>query len=99
VDAGAGRGLKATAVTKFLGLDLGHLKQVNVPYYVIETSLGGAGNALGKGAKFYKSQSHIPSIRVVDTSKIYSHLDPLLATPSKNRFLETVVPWLKRVTG
>ena len=99
VDANAGRKLKQTAVTKFLGLDLGHLKQVDVPYYVIQTSLGGARNALANGAKFYKRESRIPSIKVVDTSKIYSHLDPLLATPSKNRFLQTVVPWLKRVTG
>ena len=99
VDANAGRRLKQTAVTRYLGLELGHLKQVDVPYYVIQTSLGGAGNALANGAKFYKRESRIPSIKIVDTSKIYSHLDPLLATPSKNRFLQTVVPWLKRVTG
>jgi len=28
----------------------------------------------------------------------YSHLDPLLAAPAHNAFLQSVVPWLRKVT-
>ena len=31
---------------------------------------------------------------MVSRTSTYSHLDPLLAAPSQNDFLKTVVPWL-----
>jgi hypothetical protein len=34
---------------------------------------------------------------VVSRTTTYSHLDPLLAASGKNAFLQTVVPWLKRI--
>jgi hypothetical protein len=33
----------------------------------------------------------------VDRSKTYAHLDPLAATPSRNDFLKTVVPFLRKL--
>jgi len=33
----------------------------------------------------------------VDRSATYGHLDPLLATPSKNAFLQTIVPWIEQL--
>jgi hypothetical protein len=38
----------------------------------------------------------VPSSTVVD-DRGASHLDPLSAAPGTNRFLKTVVPFLKRV--
>jgi hypothetical protein len=36
-------------------------------------------------------------VTVVSRAVTNSHLDPLLATPSENAFLQSVVPWLKKV--
>jgi pimeloyl-ACP methyl ester carboxylesterase len=97
IDVSTGAGLRGTAAARFLGLRLKHEHQVDVPYYVIQTALGGTGNALAKGARLFKRDSRIPSLELVDRKKTYSHLDPLLASPSRNDFLKTVVPWLRRV--
>ena len=35
-------------------------------------------------------------MKLVDASKVNSHLDPLTSAPAKSRFLKTVVPWLKK---
>ena len=86
-----------TAATRFLGLRLRHVREVDVPYYVIQTSLGGAGNTLAAGARRFVRASRIPSLTLVDRSRAYSHLDPLLAAPARNDFLRTVVPWLRRI--
>jgi hypothetical protein len=84
-------------VASFLGLRLLHTAQVDVPLYAFQTSLGGAGNAVAGGAHYYQHISRIPRVTVVSRATTYSHLDPLLATPAKNAFLQTVVPWLRRV--
>jgi hypothetical protein len=36
-------------------------------------------------------------VTVINRSSTYSHLDPLLAAPSHNAFLQTVVPWIKQL--
>ena len=90
IDAGAAAPLQQTAVASYLGLRLLHTAQVDVPLYAFQTSLGGSGNAVANGAHYYQRQSKIPSVT-------NSHLDPLLATPSENAFLQSVVPWLKKV--
>jgi hypothetical protein len=97
IDAQGAGGLTETPVARYLGLHLKWVHQVNVPYYVIQTSLGGANDALKKGAASYKAASKIPSIMVVDRKSTYSHLDPVLATPATNAFLQTVVPWLEKI--
>jgi hypothetical protein len=97
IDVGAAASLTETPVARYLGLHLQHLHQVNVPYYVIQTSLGGANDALANGARAYKRQSRIPSVKIVDDRTTYSHLDPLLAAPTSNDFLKTVTPWLKAI--
>ena len=97
IDAGAAAGLQQTALATYLGLRLEHTSQVDVPLYAFQTSLGGADNAVANGANYYKQQSKIPSVTVVSRTATYSHLDPLLATPADNAFLQTVVPWLKKI--
>ena len=97
IDAGAAATLHQTAVATYLGLRLLDTKKVNVPIYAFQTSLGGTGNAVANGARYFQRNSKIPSLTVVSRTATYSHLDPLLAAPQKNAFLRTAVPWLKRL--
>jgi hypothetical protein len=96
IDVGAASSMTSTAATRFLGLRLRHVREVDVPYYVIETSLGRSG-ALATGARRFARVSRIPRLTLVDRSATYSHLDPLLAAPARNDFLKTVVPWLRAI--
>jgi hypothetical protein len=95
IDVGAASSLTRTPAARFLGLRLRHRRQVNLPYYVIATSLGG--RRLIAGARRFLHRSHIPSLTFVDASRSYGHLDPLLAAPARNAFLNTVVPWLRKI--
>jgi len=97
IDVGAAGELQETPAAQYLGLHLAHLHQVNVPLYVIQTSLGGTNNAVANGAKLYQQESKIPRVTIVNRASTYSHLDPLLAAPAHNAFLQTVVPWLMRI--
>jgi len=99
IDTEAAGSLTETPAASVLGLQLTHLAQVDVPMYVIQTSLGGGTDyppgAVIAAAQAYQAASQIPSLTTVDESATYAHLDPLLATPSQNEFLETVVPWIE----
>jgi len=97
IDAGAAASLQQTAVADALGLRLFHTAQVDVPLYAFQTALGGHNDAVARSARAYQAQSKIPSVTVVSRTSTYSHLDPLLATPSQNAFLQTLVPWLTKV--
>jgi hypothetical protein len=99
IDAGASASLQQTDVATYLGLRLFHVSQVDVPLYAFQTSLGGQDNAVAASAEAYKAESKIPSVTVVSRTSTYSHLDPLLASPGRNDFLKTVVPWLKKLDG
>jgi pimeloyl-ACP methyl ester carboxylesterase len=99
IDAGAAAGLQQTAVATYLGLRLDHAAQVDVPLYAFQTSLGGTDNAVADGAHYYQQHSRIPSVTVVSRTLTYSHLDPLLAAADQNAFLQSAVPWLKKVDG
>jgi hypothetical protein len=74
-----------------------HGDDVHVPIYAFETSLG-AGRVL-KATRELASQSHVPPRNrvLIDRSKSYAHVDPLAASPDKNAFLKTVVPFLRRI--
>jgi hypothetical protein len=95
IDAGAARSLVQTPATKWLGLPITHLADVNLPLYAFQTSLGGQDNAVARGAHSYQARSKIPSVQVVSVLT-YGHLDPLLAAPATNSFLRSAVPWLDR---
>jgi hypothetical protein len=89
--------LTQTPAADVLGLRLTHLSQVDIPLYVIQTSLGGAGNAVANAAHQFQSQSKVPSVTIIDKAAAYGHLDPLLAAPGQNAFLQTIVPWIERL--
>jgi hypothetical protein len=93
IDAGAARSLVPTPATNWLGLRISHLAEVDLPLYAFQTSLGGTADAVERGAHSYQQRSKIPSVQVVSHLEL-GHLDPLLAAPAKNPFLQTVVPWL-----
>lgn len=99
IDTEAASSLTQTPAADTLGLRLYHLSQVDVPLYVIQTSLGGTDNGVADAAVAYQKASKIPSVTIVNTDPEYSHLDPLLAAPSVNRFLITVVPFIESLPG
>ena len=99
IDAGASSALQQNDVATYLGLRLLHTAQVDVPLYAFQTALGGANDAVAVSAHAYKAESKIPSVTVVSRTATYSHLDPLLASPGKNDFLKTAVPWLKKINS
>jgi hypothetical protein len=47
-------------------------------------------------ARALVKQSRIPSSKLVSDPR-FAHLDPLAASPDRNTFLRTVVPFLKRL--
>ena len=84
-------------VTKLLGLRTFHLADVDLPVYAVETSLPNA-DVLGGARRLIKrSDSSKKDAKLVDASADMAHLDPLTAAPETNRFLETVVPFLKKL--
>jgi hypothetical protein len=99
LDTQAASSLTETPAAKVLGLKLHFLHQVDVPMYVLQTSLGGTNNAVDRAARVYQRRSKIPSLKIVNRASTYSHLDPLLAAPVGNAFLRSVVPWLEALPG
>ncbi len=92
LDVDAMSPLKRTAVTRLLGLRPFHASRINVPLYAFETDLTN-GN-VSKGARALVKRSRIRRARIY-TDERQSHLDPLVAAPSRNSFLKTVVKFLK----
>jgi hypothetical protein len=84
------------AAQTVLGMRATHGRDVHVPIYAIETSLG-AGRVLN-GALALARRSHVERVELVDRHTTYDHIDPLCARPSRNAFLKTVVPFLRRTS-
>lgn len=96
IDVDAAQALKRSATTDLLKLRPWHRRGVRVPLYAFQTSLT-KGRVL-RGARAFITGSKVPRSRstLVDGSATQSHLDPLTAAPERNRFLQTVVPFLRR---
>jgi pimeloyl-ACP methyl ester carboxylesterase len=92
LDVDGADGLSRNPITNYLGLRTWHRGQINVPLYAEQTTLT-HGRVLRGARRLFRS-SRIPRVTYVDAPNSY-HLDPLLAAPSKNVFLKTVVPFLK----
>jgi hypothetical protein len=86
--------LKRTAATRLLGLRPFHAEAIDVPLYAYGADL--TGGRVERGARSLVRMSDISRARVVADPDA-SHLDPLVAAPERNRFLETVVPFLRRL--
>lgn len=89
---GANR-LTRNSITKELGLRTWHLREVDRPLYAFETNLTN-GRVLRGARRFVEASSVKRATYVADPTQ--SHIDPLTASPPRNRFLKTVVPFLKK---
>lgn len=85
-----------TPITRFLGLRPFHLNQIDVPLYAIETRLTHGG--VLRAARRLIDRSQIHRHRLVNAEKM-KHYDPLMSLPKHNRFLSTVVPFLRGVVN
>ena len=94
LDFDAASALRRTPAARYLGLRLMHGKQIDLPLYAYSTDL--TEGRVARGARRLARISRIRRPTVVD-DRSAAHLDPLSAAPSTNRFLKTVVPFLKRV--
>jgi pimeloyl-ACP methyl ester carboxylesterase len=87
--------LQRTAVTDYLGLRPYHLAEIDLPLYVFETSISDGG-VLKAAQKFVKATKITRHTFVADQAM--GHFDPLGDTPANNKFITTVVPYLKTLT-
>jgi hypothetical protein len=93
LDVDAASPLRPTKATRHLGLRLRHAERIRLPLYAFQTDLTDGG--VLRGARKLKAMSRIKRATFVDGAPEQSHLDPLLAAPEVNEFLETVVPFLR----
>jgi hypothetical protein len=93
IDARAVAGGVANPAQRVLGVHATHGRDVHIPIYAFETSLGK--RRLLKAARALARRSHT-SVKLVDRSTTYSHCDPLFAAPARNAFLKTLLPFLAR---
>jgi hypothetical protein len=94
LDIDAAEDLRQNAAARIVGLRLLHGSEIDVPVYAFSTSL--TEGAVARGARRLARRAPIPRTVVIDDRRT-SHLDPLSAAPRTNRFLKTVVPFLKRI--
>jgi hypothetical protein len=92
LDFDAASPMRRTPAARFLGLRLMHGRKIDVPVYAYSTDL--TEGRVARGARRLARISDVPRARVVDDRRA-SHLDPLSAAPGRNRFLKTVVPFLR----
>jgi hypothetical protein len=78
---------------QLLGVRATHGRDLDMPIYAFETSLG-AGRVL-KGARALARRSDV-RVKLVDRHATYGHLDPLSAASDRNAFVKTVIPFLRR---
>jgi hypothetical protein len=84
--------LKRGPVATLLGLRPFHVAEVDDPLYAYDTDL--TRGKIIRGARAFVRRSKIERATYVADPGA-SHLDPLTAAPARNRFLKTVVPFLK----
>jgi hypothetical protein len=95
LDIDVASSLRRTPAARFLGLRLRHGRRIDVPLYAYSTAL--TRGRVARGARRLVRRSRIAEFTVVD-DRGSSHLDPLSGRPSRNDFLRSVVPFLRRVT-
>jgi len=95
IDTNGANAMKQNDVAKFLGLRLTHTNEIDIPIYAFQTDL--TNGAVLKGAEklVKRAQTTKKQSMLVDGDPAYSHLDPLLATPGKNKFTKTVAKFIK----
>lgn len=87
--------LKRTPVTDYLGLRPYHLADIDLPLYVFETDISKGG--VLKAANKFIAQTKIPRHTFVSDPSM-GHFDPLGDVATNNKFIASVVPFLKGIT-
>lgn len=97
IDVDGADNMKRNRVTRYLGVRTWHSREVRLQLYALEASLNEG--RVPRGARRFIKRSRMPRRRsvLVDASATNSHLDPLIAAPASSAFLDTVVPFLRRV--
>jgi hypothetical protein len=93
LDLDAASRLRQTAAARYLGLRLRHGHRIDAPLYAFSTAM--TNGRVARGARRLVRRSRIEKFKVVDDRRT-RHLDPLSAAPSRNHFLKSVVPFLRR---
>src|SRR5437764_12169840 len=88
--------LAPTGATRCVGLRPWHLHEVNVPLYAFETGLSQGG--VLRGTETFIRRSRVRSHWLYHDVKM-GHFDPLEDLPAHNRFVQTVVPWLRALVA
>ena len=86
--------LRQTKVTRLLGLRATHASEIDIPLYAFQTDLT-KGRVIRGAKRLRKRAKGIKTYRFHSNTN-QSHIDPLVAAPSRNRFLRTVVRFLKK---
>jgi hypothetical protein len=86
--------LRPTRAALLLGLRAWRVRGLDSPIYAYQTSLTRGGVIRGAKALFQRSAS--PRATYVNDAGAF-HNDPLWGKPSRNFFLRTVVPFLRRL--
>jgi hypothetical protein len=94
LDLQAAAALRPTPAARVLGVRVRHARTVNVPLYAFGTDF--TDGRVVTAARRFARTSRIPRASFAQAER-FTHLDPLAASPSKNHFLQTVVPFLKRI--
>ena len=94
LDVDAVSSLRSTRATRLLGLRARHASEIDIPLYAFQTDLT-RGRVIRGAKRLRKRAEGIKTYKFVSDTK-QSHLDPLVASPRRNNFLKTLVPWLKK---
>jgi pimeloyl-ACP methyl ester carboxylesterase len=99
IDAGAVGNGNANPAQAVLGVHTtdGHKLPRNLRIYAFGAALGGA--AVPAAAELLAKQSHIPlrNVTTLNRQATYAHNDPAGASPDKNEFLKSLVPFLRKI--
>jgi hypothetical protein len=93
IDAGAVNGGIANPADATLDVHAIHGATLKTPIYAFATSLGG--DRVIAAAKRIAAQAHTKKVVTVNAAATDAHIDPIDDLPGKNKFLTTVVPFLK----
>ncbi len=96
IDTNGADQLRENDVARHLHLRLLHTKQVDLPLYALQTALTGGGVLKGARAFIRRTKTTRAESLLVNAAPRESHLDPLMASPRRNAFLKTIVPFLRR---
>jgi pimeloyl-ACP methyl ester carboxylesterase len=84
--------LEPTGATRYLGLHPRYLHDVDIPLYAFQTSISDGG--VLRGTEKFIAKSKVRSHWLYQDLQM-GHFDPLEDFPARNRFIQTVTPWLR----